>query len=269
GTGTAGRPLFQKFGYTQDINSIQPYQDTTYDSLQATLIRRWAGSIFGFVYTYSKAINYADNDANPRIQYLPEAQHNKGLAGYDRRNNIQIYGVIDLPFGKGKRWADTGWANHLLGGWQVNAIASKMSGTPINIVQGNGFNLNAGGSGQYPDQVKPTVVILGGHGPGLPWFDRSAFAIVNIPAGQPQRFGTASRNYVIGPGFFNIDAGLFKTIPIREWMKLQLRVEVLNLTNHPNYGNPNGDINNANFGIITSTIGIGERNTRFAARLTF
>jgi hypothetical protein len=269
GTGTAGRPLFQKFGYTQDINMIMPYGDTTYDSMQATLIRRWAGSTFGVVYTYSKTINFADNDANPRIQYLPEKQHNKGLAGYDRRNNLQIYGVMDLPFGKGQRWGNDGWASKIFGGWQVNTIISAMSGTPIGIVQGNAFNLNAGGSGQYPDQVKPTVQILGGHGVGNPWFDRSAFAIVNIAAGQPQRFGTAGRNVIIGPSFFNVDGGLFKNINLTERVRLQIRAEMLNVFNHPNYGNPQGDINNANFGFITSTVGIAERNTRFALRLQF
>ena len=35
-----------------------------------------------------------------------------------------------------------------------------MSGTPINIVQGNAVNLNAGGSGQYPDLVKSEIAIF-------------------------------------------------------------------------------------------------------------
>jgi hypothetical protein len=46
---------------------------------------------FGVVYTWSKAINYADNDANPRIQYLHRREHNKGLAGYNRTHNLQVY----------------------------------------------------------------------------------------------------------------------------------------------------------------------------------
>jgi outer membrane receptor protein involved in Fe transport len=269
GTGVNGRPLFQRFGLRSDINMILPYKTTTYDSLQAELKRRWGGSTFGLAYTLSKTTNYADNDANPRIQYMPEAERNKGLAGYDRRHNLQIYGVYDLPFGKGQRWANNGWLTHLVGGWQLNGIVSLMSGTPINIVQGNAFNLNAGGSGQYPDQVLPEVRILGGIGLGNPYFDRSAFAVVNIPANQPQRFGSAGRNNIIGPGFFNVDLGLFKTISFGERFKLQLRAEALNALNHPNFGNPQGDITNSNFGFITSTVGIGERNMRFAARFIF
>jgi hypothetical protein len=269
GTGTAGRPLFQRFGLTADINEIMPYGDTTYDSLQATLVRRFSNSTFGVSYTWSKAINYADNDANPRIQYLPEKERNRGLAGYDRTHNLQLYGVYDLPFGKGKRWASNGFLGWLIGGFQLNGIASVLSGTPIGIIQNNGFNLNALGSGQVPDQVLPEVRILGGIGVGNPYFDRSAFAVVNIPSGQPQRFGSAGRNVLRGPGFFNVDLGLFKAFTVTETVKLQFRVEALNALNHANFANPQGDINNSNFGYITSTTGTGERNLRFAVRLSF
>ncbi|MEP6902251.1 MAG: TonB-dependent receptor [Actinomycetota bacterium] len=269
GTGTAGRPLFQRFGLAADINEILPYGDTTYDSLQATLQKRFGSSVFGMTYTWSKAINFSDNDGGPRIQYLPLKERNRGLAGYDRPHNLQIYGVLDLPFGKGQKWAAKGPLSWILGGFQLNGIAGIMSGTPIGITQGNGFNLNAAGSGQYPDQVLSTVNIPGGIGVGNPYFDRNAFAIVNIPSGQTQRFGTAGRNVIRGPGFFNVDLGLFRTFSITERFKLQFRVEALNALNHANFANPQGDINNSNFGYITSTTGTGERNLRFAVRVSF
>ena len=270
GTGNTGRPLIA-LGINADINEIRPYGDTSYDSMQATLNRRWGSSLFGVTYTWSKAINFADNDANPRIQYLPEKSRNKGLAGYDRRNNLQVYGVMDLPFGKGHKWTGgNGFVDALIGGWQVNTLISVMNGTPINIIQNNGNNLNAAGSGQYPDQVLPNVAILGGIGTGNPYFDRSAYAPVNIAVGQPQRFGNVGRNNLIGPSYFNVDLGVFKTISITERVKLQLRGEALNALNRPNYGNPNGDVSNtAAFGFVTNTIGIGERNLRFAARISF
>ena len=283
GTGTTGRPLFQLFGLTQDINEILPYKTTTYDSLQADLKGRFGSSIVGTVYTWSKAINYADNDANPRIQYMPEAERNRGLASYDRTHNFQGYAVYDLPFGSGRRWLSDGIASHVLGGWQVNGIMSIMSGTPFSVIQGAGNNLNAGGSGQYPDQVKPGVEIFGGSLKGTPpagspvtvaqgyrYFDTTAYAAVNIPAGQPQRFGNAGRNNLRGPGFFNVDFGLFRTFAITERIKFQFRGEALNVLNHPNFANPGGDISNAGaFGFITSTTGTGERNLRFGARLSF
>src|SRR5687767_1790095 len=136
--------------------------------------------------------------------------------------------------------------------------------------QGTGFNLNAGGSGQYPDQVKSDVAMPGGIGVGNEYFDRSAYAAVNIPAGQPQRFGNSGRNPIRGPGFWNVDLGLFRTVDITNRVKLQLRAEALNALNHPNFGNPGGDISNAGtFGFITQTTGTGERNIRFGARWSF
>jgi hypothetical protein len=274
GTGTGGRPLFQLYGYTQDINEIKPYGDTTYDSMQATLIRRYAGTTMGASYTWSKTINYADNDANPRIQYLPEKERNKGLAGYDRTHNLQLYGVMDLPFGRGKEWAKSGVLGKVLEGFQVNTIISMMSGTPFSIVQGTAPNLQAGGSGQYPNQLIQNIAILHGIGVGNPYFDRTVLGIncSSNCAWMPEtgaRFGNAGRNNLRGPAFFNVDMGVFKTIGITERLKLQLRGEALNLLNRANFGNPQGDINNANFGYVTSTVGIGERNLRFAARITF
>lgn len=270
GAGNTGRPLAVLFGYTSDINQIQPYGTATYDALQSQLTRRWRGSILGFVYTWSKAINYADNDANPRIQYLPFKERNRGLAGYHREHNFQTYGVYDLPFGKGQRWAASGWMSKVFGGFQINGIMSIMSGAPINIVQGNGFNLNAAGSGQVPDQVKSDVTILGGIGQNNPYFDTTAFQAVNIPTGQPQRFGTVGRNSLIGPGFFELDLGFFRTFSITERFKFQLRAEALNATNHANFANPQGDISNSSFGRITTLTGPNQtRQWRFAARFAF
>lgn len=280
GTGTAGRPLFIAFGLTQDINEILPYKTTTYDALQSELKGRFGSSIVGVVYTWSKAINFADNDANPRIQYQPSADLNRGPASYDRTHNFQAYAVYDLPFGKSRRWLTHGIGNYLLGGWQTNNILSIMSGAPFYVIQGNGGNLNAAGSGQVPDQIKSTVAIFGSEHKGTPppgapassylYFDTSAFAAVNIASGLPQRFGNAGRNTLRGPGFFNLDSSLYRTFSITEHIKLQFRAEALNVLNHPNFSNPASDISNANsFGFITSTTGTGERNIRLGARLSF
>jgi outer membrane receptor protein involved in Fe transport len=271
GTGNAGRPLFttdaqgNRVRITADINSIQPYRTTTYDSLQATLNRRWASSLLGFAYTFSKAINYADNDANPRIQYMPEAERNRGPAGYDRPHNFQSYFVWDLPFGRNHRWLSEGFAGKLLGGFQLNGILSVMSGTPFYVVQNTAPNLLAAGSGQVPNQINPTVRYLNGIGLGNPYFDTTAFA-----PETGARFGSVGRNNLRGPGFNNLDLGLFRTFSLTESLRLQLRAEALNALNHPNYANPNSNISDpSTFGFITATTGTAQRVMRFAARLSF
>jgi hypothetical protein len=268
GTGNAGRPL-SRFGITSDINMIRPFGDTSYHALQTELRARTSHALYGIVYTLSRTENYADNDGNPRIPLVDFKELNRGLAGYDRTHNLQTYWAWDVPFGTGRRWATEGVAAMLLGGWQVNGVMSVMSGTPINIIQGNAFNLLAGGSGQYPDLVKSDVEIPGGVGVGNEYFDRRAYAAVNIPAGQAQRFGNSGRNPIRGPGFWNVDLGLFRTLDIGR-LKLQVRAEALNVLNHWNFANPGGDISNAGtFGFITSTTGTGERNLRFGGRLLF
>ncbi len=288
GTGNAGRALYLAGinNATTDINSFQPYGDLTYNGLQTELRVRSSNAQAGLAYTWSKTENYSDNGGGnaagaggPRIQYMPDKELNKGLAGYDRTHNLQFYAVWNLPFGKNQRWAQGGIGNALLGGWQINGTLSVMSGTPIYIIQNTAYNLNAAGSGQIPDLVKGTVAVYPDNKVNKPpagadpnqyqYFDRSAYQAVNIPAGDPQRFGTSPRNTVRGPGFWNVDMGIFRTIGWRSF-SLQLRVEALNVFNHPNYANPGNNISDAGtFGFITSTTGVGERNIRFGARFSF
>jgi carboxypeptidase family protein/TonB-dependent receptor-like protein len=279
GTGNAGRAL-ARLGLTSDINEILPYQTATYDALQMSFKRRFTSSTFGGAYTFSKAINYTDNDGGPRIQYYPEAQRNRGLASYDRTHNFQLYGFWELPFGRGRQFVNDGILSKLLGGFQVSGVMSAISGSPISIVQNNGFNLNAPGSAQVPDQVNTNVQTFGDNLKGTPppgadptryqYFDRTAFAAVNIPAGQPQRFGSVGRNTLRGPGFFNMDLSLFRTIAFTEGISLQLRAEALNALNHPNFNNPTSDVTTpSTFGYITSTVGQGSRIFRLGARVSF
>jgi hypothetical protein len=286
GTGNAGRPLAIKFGIVADINSIQPYGTTTYDGLQVLLRRRFGNSQFGTAYTWSKTINFADNDGGPRIQFLPEKQRNRGLASYDRTHNSQTYLVYDLPFGKGQRWARDGWASWLFGGFQVSGVMSITSGLPIYVVQGSAPNLLAGGSGQVPNQLNPVIRTLGGIGTASqrgaaagPWFDNTVQGLTiqgvscaSNCAWAPEnaaRFGTLGRNTLRGPGFFEADASIFRTFAITERVEFQFRAEALNATNHANFANPQADINNASFGFVTATYGPNQsRQWRFGARVS-
>jgi hypothetical protein len=290
GTGDAGRPLVLAglTNVTGNINMIMPYGDTVYNGLQAQVRARSSSVQGGISYTLSKTTNYADNGGGnaagaggPRIQYLPEKERNKGLAGYDRTHNLQGFWAWNLPLGKDGRWATSGLGAALLGGWQLNGVVSVMSGTPIYIVQNNAFNLNAAGSQQVPDRVKDDVATYPGNQVNRPpagadpnqyqYFDRSAYQVVNIPAGQPQRFGNSPRNTLRGPGFWNVDLGLSRTVELPRSATLQFRFEALNAFNHPNFANPGNNISDAGtFGFITATTGnYAERNIRLGVRLAF
>src|SRR5438270_8551186 len=199
--GNNARLLASSLGLLADINSIQPFKTTTYDRLQTQLTHHFAGSLVGATYTWSKTINWADNDGNPRIQWPGAWNLNRGPAGYDHTHNLQTYFNLESPFGKGKRWAQGGLSSVLLAGWSATGILSALSGAPIYVIQGSGNSLNAAGSGQVPDLVKSNVAIDQGIGLSRPYFDTAAFRAVEVSSGLPQRFGTSGRNNIRGPGF--------------------------------------------------------------------
>jgi hypothetical protein len=222
-------------------------------------------------YTWSKAIGIADNSAGGLTWNMPtQYARNRALAGYDRTQNLRLASVVELPFGKGKKWGSgNAAARILLGGWQANGIFSAYSGLPFTVTT-SGASLNAPGSSQTADQIKPNVEKLGGVGPGQPFFDTTAFAPV-----REVRFGTTGRNILRGPGVVNLDAGLFRQFRFGERRSIQFRAESLNLTNTPHFGSPNGSVDSATFMIISSTAGQDtnlegqSRQIRFALKISF
>jgi len=200
-------------------------------------------------------------------------QRNKAVAGFDRTHNFQWYGVYDLPFGKGKKWAQSGFAAAIAGGWHINWILSRTSGTPFNVAS-SGTSVNAPGNTQTADQILPEVEILGGHGVGQPYFAPLAFAAVT-----DVRFGTSGRNILRGPGVFNLDGSVFRDFRMTERYILQLRLETFGVTNTPQFSNPGNTVSNmtrnadgsvrALNGYTEITGAVGERVLRFAAKFTF
>jgi len=242
GAGAAGRPLQQRFGRAASTIVAEPFGTTMYDSLQATLEKRFAaGMQLNVAYTWSKTMGYQDNnDSGPAVNALAFFDRNRTVRNFDRRHNLQISNIWEMPFGKGKRFATSGVASAVLGGWQVNNILSLYTGTPF-TVGSDGASLNMPGSTQTADQIKPTVRKLGGVGRGTPFFDVDAFAPV-----REARFGNTGYNILRGPGFANWDLSLFRTFQVSERFSLQFRGEALNFTNTPHFANPGGNASNYN-----------------------
>lgn len=200
-------------------------------------------------------------------------QRNKAVAVFDRTHNLQLYGNYELPFGHNKKFATSGLASNVAGGWQINWILSRTSGTPFTVGT-SGTSVNAPGNTQTADQLLSDVSILGGHGVGQPYFDPNAFGPVTAV-----RFGTSGRNLLRGPGVFNLDGSLFRNFKIAERLTLQIRAEVFGATNTPQFSNPgatassltrnaDGSIRALN-GYTEITGATGERQFRFAAKITF
>lgn len=237
-----GQPLYTKFGRAVETSIVGPMGDTDYHSLQSSLTRRFSnGFQMTAAYTWSKAIGYCcneDNNGGPLVPALAYYNLNRVPMNYDRTHNFQLTAAYQLPFGKGRRWANSGLAAALAGGWQLNTLTSFMSGTPLRVTS-DGGSLRLPGSTQRADQVKEHVEVLGGIGRGNPYFDPFAFERVTEP-----RFGTAGFNSLRGPKFFNTDLGLFREFDFGERWNLQFRAEAFNWTNTPNFNNPSAGINN-------------------------
>jgi hypothetical protein len=275
GGGTNGRALFPTIGTTVDITDVEPFNTSTDNALQMNLTRRFRnGATFGAIYTYSRAIDYADNnDSGLTFNYVPEWGRNKALAGFDRTHNFQMYANYALPFGHGHNMLSNGIASKLAGGWALNTILSRTSGTPFSVTA-SGTSLNAPGNTQTANQVLGNVQILGGHGPNSPYFDPAAFSPVTTVA-----FGSSGRDILRGPGLFNIDMSLFRDFAVTERFKLQFRAEAFNLSNTPQFGNPAANVSSATFnsdgsikalnGYAVVSSASNERQLRFALKFSF
>lgn len=244
GAGVNGAPYFARFGRRVTTQLLTPIGHTTYNSLQSTIEKRFAkGYSMNVAYTWSKAMGICCNsnsDGNPAIQALPFYGLNRSLTDFDRTHNLQISSVWELPFGKGKQFLQTGVLAAIAGGWQLNGLLSAYSGSPFNVVA-DGASLNLfSGSTQRADYVRPgPVTKLGRIGQGQPFFDFTAFRPVT-----DARFGDASFMALRGPRLANGDIGIFRQFKFKERISAQLRIEMLNVTNTPQFGNPNNNISN-------------------------
>lgn len=265
GSGTAGLPLNVRWGRTVSTLFEDGWLSSHYNSLQVSFHRRFAsGLLVKGAYTYSKAIDMADDDGRTGLlfNYAPMIHRNEAVAGFDIPHNFQVGWVYELPFGKNKPYANTGFANWIAGGWQINGTLGAYSGTPFTVTA-SGASLNAPNNTQTADQVKPTVKQLGGIGTGNPYYDPTAFAPV-----RDVRFGTSGRNILRAPGVFNTNLSLFRTFPISERFNLQLRAESFNLTNTPHFLAPGANVSSGNFLEITSA-NQDQRQFRLGLRLSF
>ena len=295
GGGSANGILSKLYGanYTGTINELNPFKNSRYDSLQSSVVWRFlSGSNLRMSYTWSKALNYADNEDLGSLNYpYPTYWYkNYGFASFDRTNNVEIAGVVALPFGHGQPWLQSGWASAIFGGWLLNPIVSMMSGIPFTVTAGG--TLNANGSGQTADLVSTFHITKGRPprqgvtcalgDPSCSYFSASSFAAPYIPIDPVTKnpinphYGNTNRNEFRGPGYFNANLSIVRDFKIKEYASIRVRADAFGLTNTPHFANPNATCpadattpgpsgsgqlcstgTNNNFGIITGTASPG------------
>ena len=272
GTGSAGQPYnkpqfgdaLSPGGRTASTLYWQGFLNANYHSLQASLNRQFRnGLMVKGAYTWSKAIDWTDDDGWAGLSWNDPTvlRRNRAQAGYNTPQIFQMSYIYELPFGSGKRWANSGGAAKVVGGWQMSGIFSAVAGQPFQLTA-SGASLNAVDQLQTPDQVG-SARKLGGVGSGNPFYDPSVFVPVT-----DVRYGTVGRNSLRGPSSVNFDFSLFRTFKPWENLEVQFRADAANLFNTPHFNNPSGDITSGDFLTITGAKN-DERQFRFGLRLAF
>ena len=268
-TSVAARTPFSNFGPTIIVDSFS--YPSNYNAFNLIGQTQKGGATLLAAYTWSKSLDLksasAGVDGDSAGWVSAQDPHNEaaeyGPSGYDVGQRLVVSLVDDLPLGKGKALdLHNKVANAVLGGFQVNAIATFQGGFPlsVNATDNSGLNgpvyaerANINGVGNLPR----------GQRNASRWFNTSAFS---NPA--PGTYGNSGRNIIRGPGIENFDISAFRNVAIFDRLTAQFRVESFNTLNHVQYSNPDSQVNDANFGTIQGTR-IPGRIVQLGAKLIF
>ncbi len=258
------RPLFSLVPGVTDVNYFTTNGLSEYYGLQLTADKRFNRGVSVLLgYTWSHAIDNVPLEfgggaagpqpQDPRYLYLERAD-----SIIDIRQRLTVSFLVELPFGKGKRFLNYGGpADWVLGGWQTNGILTAQTGQPFSpVLQTSTTNT---GTGSRPNVLAPVTY------PGTlqQWFSIASYG---IPA--QYTYGNAGRDTLRGPHRTNLDLSLFKNFVIREQTRFEFRAEAFNVLNHPQFGLPNANIGNGQAGTITSIVG-NPRQLQMGIRFQF
>ena len=260
------------------IAMLRSVARSSYHAGQASVSRRFSDAVaFNASYWFSKsldhlsAMNLSGAAAKPLAGENDLAQNpfdldaEWGPSLFDARHRFVASASWAVP----RLTRAPAAVRSALGGWQVNVIAARNSGTPFTVSDSANVALQANSppiSG-FPAS-RPNLVGDPNAGPHTvdAWISRSAFERLNVQT-QAGQFGNAGRNIARGPGYSTVDLALVRDFGLWGATRFQFRAEAFNLTNHVNFGLPVADLNSPNFGRILSAG--SPRLLQFAAKLIF
>ncbi len=291
--------------YPQYSTPPSPYWDNvaniSYNSLQITLTqRKWKGLTYTLNYTYSK--NIGDDDTTRSAFAVPAAVSSNGQAmpGKNRADrdltltdtpqNLNLYGLYNLPFGKGHIGGNNRLVRNIIGQWDFAGVFTYISGNPIPVIATGCTTPNAGTC--MPDLVPGVKIRQNGswgkgvHGDNLAavkYINSAAFALPNafpLPAGATSKavpitkIGDSPRTglNLWSPSVYNINASLRRTFNLTpsERVKFIFQADCSDCTNKVTFGGINATwsaASSSTFGEITSAN--GNRDFQFSGRITF
>jgi hypothetical protein len=246
------RPYYAQYPLLTNINMIRNLGERTYNAFQTVLQRRYAGGL---------SLNTHYTFANARALTLVPWDHTQLEWGdtniYDIRHKWVGTLTYELPWGSGL----TGLARGFLYGWQTNVVAFWQSGIAFTVTNA-ASRTNVGGAD------RPNLI----GNPELPrgqrtlqrYFNTSAFEL------QPQfTAGNSPLGLLHGPPQRRLDFSIFKNLGMGGDQRLQIRIEVYNITNTPNFQPPDSAFGGTAFGSISSTGNAIPRQMQFGFKYLF
>ncbi len=231
------------------------------------------GLNFDFNYTLSKSMDQLGWNQDIIDVMLDGYNPNRsyGMSQFDRRHVANAFATYELPFGRGKRYASSGFLSKVFGGWSTSYIFTIASGIPLQPYNGNSCGLEWGDGGYYADcsSMIPisrqtaiatrhnTTTVTGGWGSDSTdgnypnaFADPSAVATnYRLPLYSDARAGLW--NFMRGQKRWNLDFGVSKTTHITEGTSIRFEAQMINVFNHVMFGDPNTDISSNNdFGVL-------------------
>jgi hypothetical protein len=239
--------------------------DSKYESLQVKLDKRLSrGLVFGVAYTYASYladVGLPNGGGNGDIQNHFCVRCNWGPTPDDYTHVFTLNHVYQLPFGAGRQRLTHGPGAWILGNWDINGIWSAHTGGRFTPVLGTNVSNSSGGGTQRPNRIA-SGNLPSGQQTLAHWFDTAAFVAPAL-----YTFGNSGTGILTGPGYFDLDLGITRTIPITERIGLNLRGEAFNAFNRANFNNPNATIGTGPAGSISSTL--PARIIQLAAKIVF
>jgi hypothetical protein len=272
--------------------------ESRYDSLQVFARRRFAhGLDLTGAYTFAKSTDNISTEisfgetipwllnmgANPTAagvqgggaQFVPRSfDVDRGPSSFDVRHTVAFSHVLELPFGRGRRWLRTNaLLDAIAGGWNLSGIVSIRSGLPFTPTLGVDVNDDGDASTDRPALLGgASLNALYNPGGGTQWLvsQNAARELLGVPADVTRPELAIGRNSFRGPWLQQYDLSLQKRVQVTESVTFGIEANAFNLFNHANFDVPVANLSSAFFGRISNaTFGSNARQIQIGARVSF
>jgi len=262
---------------------VESASNANYNAMQLKVSKRLQhGLQLQGAYTWSHSIDDSNDPIVPGgagvsfVRNPLNPGQDRGNSDHDIRHVGVINYIYELPFGRGKGFANSGVLGRVLEGFEFSGIITMQSGRAFDVI-GTRDSQRVGRVGRTNLSGDPFAASDATFPVGTKVFFSNPGAFSNPPFDTVPEL---ERNHFHGPNFFNADVSLAKTTRLTERLHLETRLEVYNLVNHPNFRTPGEFDGQGNalgtplFGGITSQITradgtTGARQLQMAAKLIF